>query len=102
MFYIFQFLAHIFVGAEQFVVNFSVDDLEKGDSDIDSHSLNAENLQKFNSQKSGLPTKESLLSDDKMKSIMSFLDEVQVSERLSTVDQVIAGSVLEILSCYLT
>ncbi|XP_053392932.1 centrosomal protein of 131 kDa-like [Mercenaria mercenaria] len=67
-----------------------LDDLEKGDSDIDSHSLNAENLQKFNSQKSGLPTKESMLSDDKMKSIMSFLDEVQVSERLSTVDQEIS------------
>ncbi|KAL4239667.1 hypothetical protein ACF0H5_000473 [Mactra antiquata] len=67
-----------------------LDDLEKGDSDIDSHSLNAENLQKFNSQKSGIPTKESLLSDDKMKSIMSFLDEVQVSERLSTVDQEIS------------
>ena len=32
--------------------------------------------------------KASLLSDDKMKSIMAFLDEVQVSERLSTVDQV--------------
>ncbi|XP_060605968.1 centrosomal protein of 131 kDa-like [Ruditapes philippinarum] len=67
-----------------------LDDLEKGDSDIDSHSLNAENLQRFNSQKVGIPTKESLLSDDKMKSIMSFLDEVQVSERLSTVDQEIS------------
>lgn len=71
-----------------------MDDLEKGESDIDSHSLNAENLQRFNSQKVGIPTKESLLSDDKMKSIMSFLDEVQVSERLSTVDQVIYLSML--------
>lgn len=67
-----------------------LDDLEKGDSDTDSHSLNAENLQRFNSQKSSLPTKESLLSEDKMKSIMSFLDEVQVTERLNTVDQEIS------------
>lgn len=67
---------------------FTVDDLDKSKDDEDSHSLNAENLQKFNHQKSELPTKASLLSDDKMKSIMAFLDEVQVSERLSTVDQV--------------
>ena len=67
---------------------FSVDDLDKSHNDDDNHSLNAENLQKFNHQKSELPTKASLLSDDKMKSIMAFLDEVQVSERLSTVDQV--------------
>ena len=65
-----------------------MDDLDKSQNDDDNHSLNAENLQKFNHQKSELPTKASLLSDDKMRSIMSFLDEVQVSERLSTVDQV--------------
>lgn len=67
---------------------FTVEDIEKALESDDNHSLNAENLQKFNSQKAELPTKASLLSDDKMKSIMAFLDEVQVSERLSTVDQV--------------
>ena len=64
-----------------------MDELDKSNDD-DSHSLNAENLQKFNHEKCEIPTKASLLSDDKMKSIMAFLDEVQVSERLSTVDQV--------------
>ena len=43
---------------------------------------------KFNHEKCEIPTKASLLSDDKVKSIMAFLDEVQVSERLRTVDQV--------------
>ncbi|WAQ95629.1 CP131-like protein [Mya arenaria] len=68
-----------------------LEDIEKAlESDGDNPSLNAENLHKFNSQKADLPTKASLLSDDKMKSIMAFLDEVQVSERLSTVDQEIS------------
>ena len=72
-----------------FMEYFAVDELEKGrDGDSDSHSLNTENLQRFNEAKVELPTKSSLLSDDKMKSIMAFLDAVQVTERLGSVDQV--------------
>ena len=65
-----------------------MEDIEKALEDDDNHSLNAENLQRFNTQKTEIPTKASLLSEDKMKSILAFLDEVQVTERLSTVDQV--------------
>ncbi|KAH3869500.1 hypothetical protein DPMN_032669, partial [Dreissena polymorpha] len=70
-----------------------LEEIEKvleSDASGDNHSLNAENLRQFNTGKADLPTKASLLSDDKMKSIMAFLDEVQVSERLSTVDQEIS------------
>lgn len=67
-----------------------LDELEKQLDTNSKDSLSADNLQKLNSQKVELSTRSSLLSDDKMKSIIAFLDEVQVSERLSTVDQEIS------------
>jgi hypothetical protein len=63
-----------------------VDDLEKG-QDGDGSNLTAENLEKLNASKDGL-AKGGSLSHDKLKSIMSFLDEVQVSDRLSEIDTV--------------
>ncbi|KAL3877372.1 hypothetical protein ACJMK2_035090 [Sinanodonta woodiana] len=61
-----------------------IDDIDK-----DNAVLSAENLEKLNASKDSLHTNR-LLSDDKLKSIMSFLDEVQVADRLSTVDQEIS------------
>ncbi|KAK7111870.1 centrosomal protein of 131 kDa-like [Littorina saxatilis] len=62
-----------------------LDDLEKDQEDDDGSNLTAENLEKLNACKDGL-SKSGLLTDDKLKSIMSFLDEVQVSDRLSEID----------------
>ncbi|KAK3610710.1 hypothetical protein CHS0354_028100 [Potamilus streckersoni] len=61
-----------------------IDDIDK-----DNAVLSAENLEKLNASKDHLNSYR-LLSDDKLKSIMSFLDEVQVADRLSTVDQEIS------------
>ncbi|KAL8567610.1 hypothetical protein ACOMHN_054423 [Nucella lapillus] len=65
-----------------------VDRLEKGDEGEDGSNLTAENLEKLNGSKEGLGKGGggSSLTDDKLKSIMSFLDEVHVSDRLSEID----------------
>lgn len=54
-----------------------------------SNQLTADRLQELGRSREGRGQKENLLSDDKLRSIMSFLDEVQVSDRLSAVDQVL-------------
>ena len=50
-------------------------------------NLTMENLEKLNSAKDGL-SKSGFLTDDKLQSIMSFLDEVQVNDRLTEIDSV--------------
>ena len=72
--------------------NFVVDELDKdleSDSTHSSH-LTAEKLKGLSKPKDmTAPVNSSTyLSDDKLRSIMSFLDEVQVSDRLSAVEQV--------------
>ncbi|KAK7506382.1 hypothetical protein BaRGS_00002494 [Batillaria attramentaria] len=62
-----------------------LDDLEKDQEEGKGSNLTAENLEKLNASKDEL-TKSGALTDDKLKSIMSFLDEVQVSDRLSEID----------------
>ncbi|XP_076449494.1 centrosomal protein of 131 kDa-like isoform X2 [Babylonia areolata] len=62
-----------------------LDRLEKDQEGEDGSNLTAENLEKLNASKDGL-SKSGMLTDDKLKSIMSFLDEVQVSDRLSEID----------------
>lgn len=62
-----------------------------------SNQLTADRLQELGRSREGRGQKENLLSDDKLRSIMSFLDEVQVSDRLSAVDQVL---VLNIKICF--
>ncbi|XP_072414876.1 centrosomal protein of 131 kDa isoform X2 [Chiloscyllium punctatum] len=53
------------------------------DEDCDSTSLTADNLEKLGQieQASGLPTASPLLSEAKLQSIMSFLDEMEKSEQ---------------------
>ena len=65
--------------------------LEELDKDSTRSHLTTEKLQKLNS--SGVDnslSKSGFLTDDKLKSIMTFLDEVQTSDRLSSVDQELA------------
>ena len=64
-----------------------MDDLEKEQEGEDGSNLTAENLEKLNAAKDGL-SKSGTLTDNKLKTIMSFLDEVQVSDRLSEIDSV--------------
>lgn len=54
-----------------------------------SNQLTVDRLQELGQSREGRGQRENLLSDDKLRSIMSFLDEVQVSDRLSAVDQVL-------------
>ncbi|RUS74495.1 hypothetical protein EGW08_017746 [Elysia chlorotica] len=61
-----------------------LDELEKVEDEPGSN-LTAENLQKLNSSKDAL-SKSGFLTGDKLKSIISFLDEVQVTDRLSEID----------------
>lgn len=61
-----------------------LDELEKMEGEPGSN-LTAENLQKLNSSKDAL-SKSGFLSGDKLKSIINFLDEVQVTDRLSEID----------------
>lgn len=58
----------------------------KEKEDCIESNLTAENLEKLNS-KHGLK-QSGFLTDGKLKSIMTFLDEVQVSDRLSEIDTV--------------
>ena len=63
--------------------------MEELDKDSTRSHLTTEKLHKLNS--SGVDnslSKSGFLTDDKLKSIMTFLDEVQTSDRLSSVDQV--------------
>jgi hypothetical protein len=63
-----------------------VDEIDK---ELDnSNQLTENRLRELAQSKDGPHQKESYLSDDKLRSIMSFLDEVQVSDRLSAVEQV--------------
>ncbi|XP_005098791.1 centrosomal protein of 131 kDa [Aplysia californica] len=62
-----------------------LDELEKGAEAGLGSNLTAENLEKLNSSKDGL-AKSGSLTQDKLQSIISFLDEVQVSDRLSEID----------------
>ncbi|GFO00920.1 centrosomal protein of 131 kda-like [Plakobranchus ocellatus] len=61
-----------------------LDDLDKVEDEPGSN-LTAENLQKLNSSKEAL-SKSGFLTGDKLKSIINFLDEVQVTDRLSEID----------------
>ncbi|PVD37615.1 hypothetical protein C0Q70_00211 [Pomacea canaliculata] len=62
-----------------------LDKLEKDEQESKGSNLTAENLEKLNAAKEQL-SKSGSLTDDKLKSIMSFLHEVQVSDRLSEID----------------
>ncbi|XP_069125158.1 centrosomal protein of 131 kDa-like [Argopecten irradians] len=68
-----------------------LDDLEKvaQSSEKDVGYLTADKLQELNRQRDG-GAAGGYLSDDKLKSIMSFLDEVQVADRISAVEQEIS------------
>lgn len=70
-----------------FVFQYKVDEIDK--ELTSSNRLTEDHLKELSQSKDGASQKESYLSDDKLRSIMSFLDEVQVSDRLSAVDQVI-------------
>ena len=70
-----------------FVFQYKVDEIDK--ELTSSNRLTEDYLKELSQSKDGAGQKESYLSDDKLRSIMSFLDEVQVSDRLSAVDQVI-------------
>ncbi|XP_071128289.1 centrosomal protein of 131 kDa-like [Mytilus edulis] len=63
--------------------------LEDIDKDSTKSHLTTEKLQKLNSVGESV-SKSGFLTDDKLKSIMTFLDEVQTSDRLSSVDQELA------------
>ncbi|XP_033743324.1 centrosomal protein of 131 kDa-like [Pecten maximus] len=68
-----------------------LDDLEKvaQSSEKDVAYLTADKLQELNRPRDG-GAASGYLSDDKLKSIMSFLDEVQVADRISAVEQEIS------------
>ncbi|XP_061197331.1 centrosomal protein of 131 kDa-like [Saccostrea echinata] len=62
--------------------------LDEIDKELDnSNRLTEDRLRELGQSKDGPSHKESYLSDDKLRSIMSFLDEVQVSDRISAVEQ---------------
>lgn len=67
----------------------AVDELEKASNanEKDVSYLTADRLHELNRPRDGGATS-AYLSDDKIKSIMSFLDEVQISDRISAVEQV--------------
>ncbi len=65
-----------------------MDDLERKQSDEDIEDyLTADKLEQLNKAKSNTQ-KSGFLTDEKLKSIMSFLDEVETAERVSEIDQV--------------
>ena len=65
-----------------------MDDLERKQSDEDIEDyLTADKLEQLNKVKSNTQ-KSGFLTDEKLKSIMSFLDEVETAERVSEIDQV--------------
>ena len=66
-----------------------VDDFEKNSShsEKDDFRLSADALEKLNRPKDNI-AKSGLLTDEKLKSIMSYLDEVETAERLTEIDRV--------------
>ncbi|CAG5135243.1 unnamed protein product, partial [Candidula unifasciata] len=66
-----------------------LDDLEKAQEEELGSNLTAENLEKLNSSKDGL-SKSGFLTDNKLRSIIDFLDEVQVNDRLSGIEMEIS------------
>ncbi|XP_041362383.1 centrosomal protein of 131 kDa-like isoform X2 [Gigantopelta aegis] len=76
-----------FVSARQEKKNSWLEDLTKSREvgEWGDTNLTMENLEKLNSPKDGL-SKSGFLTDDKLQSIMSFLDEVQVNDRLTEID----------------
>ena len=64
-----------------------MDELEKVTETGIGSNLTAENLEKLNSSKDKSHLSGSL-TQDKLQSIISFLDEVQVTDRLSEIDTV--------------
>ncbi|KAL5017956.1 hypothetical protein ScPMuIL_003678 [Solemya velum] len=75
------------LSARQKKNNSWVDGLDRESSHDDSEVLTMENLEKHNPPKEDLTNKSTFLTDDKLQSIMNFLDEVQVADRLTNVDQ---------------
>lgn len=71
--------------------------MDEIDKEIDnSNHLTENRLRELAQSKDGPRHKESYLTDDKLRSIMSFLDEVQVSDRISAVEQVMIMNLLMI------
>lgn len=72
-----------------YALTLSVDEFEK---DAEENHLTVDNLRELNYQRDGSGGASAFLSDDKLRSIMSFLDEVQVVDRISAVEQVTANN----------
>ena len=66
-----------------------VDEIEKNSSHSEKEDfrLSADALEKLNRPKDNL-VKSGLLTDEKLMSIMSYLDEVETAERLTEIDRV--------------
>ncbi|CAL1548570.1 unnamed protein product [Lymnaea stagnalis] len=62
-----------------------LNELEKDQEGELGSNLTAENLEKLNSRKDGL-SNSGFLTNDKLRSIINFLDEVHVTDRLSEID----------------
>ena len=69
---------------------FAVESLEGSESESEENAdlLTRERLQQLDAGKDNL-RKEGMLSEEKIKSIMSFLDEVETADRISEIDHVI-------------
>ena len=63
----------------------SVDDLEKTEAEVKDAYLTSEKLEKLD--KDNL-ARSGVMIDEKLKNIISYLDEVETAERLSQLDQV--------------
>ena len=64
-----------------------MDDLERKVDEDNMDFLTADKLERLNRKKDN-NRKSGFLTDEKLKSIMSFLDEVETAERISEIDQV--------------
>ena len=65
----------------------AVDDLERKADEDNMDFLTADKLERLNRKKDN-NRKSGFLTDEKLKSIMSFLDEVETAERISEINQV--------------
>ena len=65
-----------------------MDDLERKADEDPMDFLTADKLERLNRKKDN-NRKSGFLTDEKLKSIMSFLDEVETAERISEIDQVL-------------
>ena len=73
-----------------FSLTVSVDNLDRGGSDEEKPDLSlltAAKLRKLNPSKDNIK-KSGFLTDEKLRSIISFLDEVETADRLDEMDQV--------------